>query len=497
MMEENMKISEEKEFFMARMAKIYECEQEERERQKFFENCKNGDLKYSHKDDVDLTEEQMEQLRDYWKKYEFAVPLNPDACKTYTNRTGKFDVHYTMYGMKKLIRLTTCPDDYKLAFQNKGYLEKLFSRAKMPVTLVRRVNGINLNSEWKDITSEEVADICESYFKEGRELVMKVSASGGGGLGVSFLKDLDRNTVLKMLNKNSYDMVIQEPIEQHPFMSTLNPSTVNTIRMTTFIVDKKAVPLAALVKVGNANVRVDNFMHGGHLIGMNLDGTSYTWALNIEHERVNVLPTGVNLSDGIRIPFFKEAVEMACESHLEIAKIRMVSWDICITPDGPMIIEGNFGGDLRMHQALSGPIFGEYSDQFFDEILVKSFCKHRANWDYDFDEYRDYVVITKYAGNAEIVHVPRMLNGKPVRRLAIRAFYQKKVRQIVIPEGVRYIGIETFRGCYSLRKVELPDSLLSIGKEAFKNCKRLHHIAIPGKTNVAMNAFDGCEKLGR
>ena len=37
----------------------------------------------------------------------------------------------------------------------------------------------------------------------------------------------------------------------------------------------------------------------------------------------------------------KEAVEIAKEAALVVPQIRYIGWDICVTPNGPAIIEGN------------------------------------------------------------------------------------------------------------------------------------------------------------
>jgi glutathione synthase/RimK-type ligase-like ATP-grasp enzyme len=45
--------------------------------------------------------------------------------------------------------------------------------------------------------------------------------------------------------------------------------------------------------------------------------------------------------EGFQIPFFKEVKEMVKEAALESDKILVVGWDVAITDEGPLIIEGN------------------------------------------------------------------------------------------------------------------------------------------------------------
>ena len=41
------------------------------------------------------------------------------------------------------------------------------------------------------------------------------------------------------------------------------------------------------------------------------------------------------------IPYWKEAVALCKEAALVIPQIRYCGWDVAITPEGPVFIEGN------------------------------------------------------------------------------------------------------------------------------------------------------------
>jgi hypothetical protein len=50
--------------------------------------------------------------------------------------------------------------------------------------------------------------------------------------------------------------------------------------------------------------------------------------------------TGITLK-GFQIPFFNESMKLACNLQSYLYGIHSVGWDIAITPNGPMFIEGN------------------------------------------------------------------------------------------------------------------------------------------------------------
>ena len=44
---------------------------------------------------------------------------------------------------------------------------------------------------------------------------------------------------------------------------------------------------------------------------------------------------------GTAIPYWQEAVAMCLEASRVVPQVRFVAWDVAITPDGPVFIEGN------------------------------------------------------------------------------------------------------------------------------------------------------------
>ena len=67
-----------------------------------------------------------------------------------------------------------------------------------------------------------------------------------------------------------------------------------------------------------------------------------------------------------------------------------------------------------------------------------------------------------------------------------------KLKEIMIPEGIKAIGDKAFSTCQKLERVSLPAGLKTIGHLAFLNCSLLKEITIPGGvTSIAYDAFYG------
>ena len=70
------------------------------------------------------------------------------------------------------------------------------------------------------------------------------------------------------------------------------------------------------------------------------------------------------------------------------------------------------------------------------------------------------------------------------------------LKNIDLPESLKYIGEGAFFGCSSLVDVSLPDNIETIGTSAFEDCERLERINIPRKLReIDDMLFCGCSNL--
>lgn len=123
------------------------------------------------------------------------------------------------------------------------------------------------------------------------------------------------------------------------------------------------------------------------------------------------------------------------------------------------------------------------------------------------------VTITDYIGTSEHVLIPDAIDGLPVTALGHRAFYEKTVTTVVVPDSVTEIGEACFSGdnylvsltlpdglaelppialesCYSLMDFELPKGLKTIGAGALQAIFYLTHLTIPaGVTDIEQMNF--------
>lgn len=118
-----------------------------------------------------------------------------------------------------------------------------------------------------------------------------------------------------------------------------------------------------------------------------------------------------------------------------------------------------------------------------------------SEFKYKYDAELKGVVITAYTGNSSLkVRIPDTIENEPVVGIE-RAFYEKGVMEVFIPDTVTHIGERAFEFC-EITRVTIPESVTYIGDWAFSSCKGLTRVSIPsGVIEIADNAFCECKSL--
>lgn len=197
-----------------------------------------------------------------------------------------------------------------------------------------------IGREWLDLRNADYSAFKKFLCKNPKFVAKPVDGQCGKGVEVVELKDGDNcRKVYDRLLKNE-QFLVEEYVIQHGDISALCPTSVNTMRVFTIVADGRAHMLQTALKLGNTGA-VDNFYSGGMYCFADENGVIYTPAIDREDNVYAVHPaTGKNIV-GFKVPMFdkvKETVEAAALVHPEVA---YVGWDVALTPNGPVLIEGN------------------------------------------------------------------------------------------------------------------------------------------------------------
>ena len=147
----------------------------------------------------------------------------------------------------------------------------------------------------------------------------------------------------------------QERIIQHEKMSALHPSSVNTIRLISFNNNNRIEIFSGTLRVGAKSNRVDNWNAGGIAFGIDLP-TGRVRRKGVYKPGygtgVEVHPdSGIRL-EGFQIPFFEESMALTKRLHEYFYGTHSIGWDLALTPQGPVFVEGNDDWDGCMPMSL-------------------------------------------------------------------------------------------------------------------------------------------------
>lgn len=220
--------------------------------------------------------------------------------------------------------------------------------------LFNQISG-NLYSPEGQLQSElEVKNLLKKY---NAELVIKESY-GWQGKQVTFLHS-NEFRFDKLQKNKSY--TVQPVIKQHEELEKIHPSSVNTIRVNTYLEENGTpVLLNALLRFGIDGSRVDNSSSGGNICFIGGDGKCEKWSYDYYSSKKDTHHPDTNVEFGkIKIPNYSLLLHKCLDSHKKFPYARIIGWDVVISLDGePVLLEWNTNvPSLWKSEAIKGPLW--------------------------------------------------------------------------------------------------------------------------------------------
>lgn len=254
--------------------------------------------------------------------------LTPEQRDTYITRGRQNEL------VKKYNDLS-----YSHCFDNKDEFNTLF--------------GEYLKRDWVRVNPENKAAVLA--FLEKHPVFIAKPLEGSCGRGVEKLSTADFASLeacYEHLYEPTLNNILEEVIPQHPQVSAVYPHSINTVRAVT-INHKGTVHLVAtMFRIGNGGKFVDNFNNGGMVTPVDeTNGTIRFPAIDKQKNVFEVHPQTGTPIVGFRFPYWEETVAMVKKAATVVPQMAYLGWDVAITPDGPVLVEGNNfpGHDLYQH----------------------------------------------------------------------------------------------------------------------------------------------------
>lgn len=319
-----------------------------------------------------LTSEQEKEVKDFFAQFGIRN-VKTYWHQYYSHISGSFSKYYIPENIfYSIIEPHLNRSDYAKALSDKNLLNKWFKYMKIPETVIKNVNGIYFNTNDQAITK---IDACQALIKQKSKMVIKPSINSFGGRNVVVFEidhdgvtDYKKMTIDQLINFYRKNFIVQLFIEQHENLSKLNPSSVNTIRIMTLLMDGEIHVCNSRMRFGALGSTIDNTTNGGLTCEIKYDGTLGPKIYD-GHGKMAGL-THCNIQE-IKIPEYEILLQELKKSHIEMPFFKLISWDIAVDKQGkPVIVEYNvIGQGINSLQVTGFPLFGINTEKVLKQCV--------------------------------------------------------------------------------------------------------------------------------
>lgn len=244
---------------------------------------------------------------------------------------------------------------------------KLISSWSYQVSRNTCARGI-LRDEENHIVKKEAANKIVSASKM---CVIKKTIDTSSGRDVEIITPSEINIGEKLAAFGD-NFVVQELIEQAETLRILNPTSINTFRVITYICDDEIHVCPVALRIGRSNADRDNIHYGGICVGVTEEGILKKQAFSEYGECYESHPdTGIVFENYRITGAGKQIRDIAKKLHCRVPYLGIISWDLTIDSDGIItLIEMNTTGQSAWFcQMVNGEaLFGDDTGKMLEMI---------------------------------------------------------------------------------------------------------------------------------
>lgn len=305
------------------------------------------------------------QVLSFWSKYN--IKPNKMWYDLYCFKNEQYDPRYIPEDLywQKIYPAFNKPS-FRHAYTDKCFYNQLFPYIKQPRTILRNSNHSFYDGSGKIISFNQAKSLLESETR----FVIKPAIYSGEGIDIFFYEKDDCHDMDFQIMMESYgsDYIVQEVITQHEVLANIHPSSLNTIRVISFLFGGEVHISSSILRMGVGGSRLDNVSAGGLACPVKPDGRLENKAMDKLSQWTERHPGGAVFSE-IKIPSYDRVISLIKRAHKDIPYFRIIGWDFAIDEVGdPVFIEYN--GAPGMNQVSCGPLFGDLTEPVLDEIFL-------------------------------------------------------------------------------------------------------------------------------
>lgn len=333
------------------------------------------DLKRVRNNDLSkLSKDAENKIKSFWKQY-----IHSDISTTYHSTIAyilgyvpdNLHLYVSPYVMYVHLADILNPPSAVKTLSEKLMLPLLFPYVKQPQIIIGYYHHSFITSDYVPISAKQAIETILNY---GKPIIVKPSVNTLGGKDITIYNNYNKETlktVFESYHKKNY--VIQEVIEQSSDMAIFNPTSLNTIRVTTLLMNGRCTVLSKMLRHGGPGMKVDNMTSGGFGVGIKDDGSLTFASSDTDGLRKDIHIEGFRYNSR-RIPSFPSICNIAIRLHYSTPQCCIIGWDFALNKNNtPILIEANFyHPEISSQQILEGhPEFGDRTQEVLDYCFKK------------------------------------------------------------------------------------------------------------------------------
>ena len=317
---------------------------------------------------VSLTREQKKQI-DVFFTTNYGKRISYRWHMIYTAISGKFDYRFfPEYLYAPDFQMISNDPDYYNGLQDKNILPRIVKGSglniKTPAVIFSCSNGIITNADNRVMAEKEM--LAELYGMDS--FFIKPSINSNSGIGCELITKRGDNignyaeVVKSSVLSHGKDFIIQKPLINQDDIAQINPTSVNSFRIISFIIDGQINVSPIILRVGRNDSCCDNAHSGGLFVAVSDDGEIISNGKTEFGEDVEIHPNSNIHFKGYKIKNVYKITNAAKELAALFPHVGVIDWDFILDEEGePVVVEANmmYGSVWLIQMAHGESVFGD------------------------------------------------------------------------------------------------------------------------------------------
>lgn len=190
--------------------------------------------------------------------------------------------------------------------------------------------------------------------KQESVFIKPLETSKGKGIRLfTYIDEESSRRCFSELIEEHFAWIVEERIRQAAEMAQWNESSVNTVRVPTFLCNGKFTVIWTRMRIGKKGAIVDNLGSNGIVVSVDpQSGIITSDGIDNSNNHFEKHPDSGLKFKGWKVPKWDELLQTVEELHRNIfGKHIYIAWDFALTDDGWAVVEGNWGQLLGQQTA--------------------------------------------------------------------------------------------------------------------------------------------------